>query len=51
MIFADNLEQTTLIALLEVAVNEPLDDALFEFEVPPDADLVGEPALAEGAGS
>jgi outer membrane lipoprotein carrier protein len=47
MIFADSLEQTTLIALLDVRVNETLDDSIFEFVVPEGADLVGEP-LPEG---
>ena len=51
MIFSDNLEQTTLIALLNVVINEPLDDALFSFDMPPGADLVGEPAVADATGS
>lgn len=46
MIFSDNLEQKTLIALLDVALNEPLDESLFEFSVPDDVDLVGEPVVA-----
>ena len=50
MVFFDNLEQTTVIALYEVAVNEPIDDARFEFVVPDDADLVGIPAVV-GASS
>jgi len=44
MVFFDNLEQTTLVALSEVRVNEPIDAAQFEFVVPDDADLVGTPA-------
>lgn len=44
MVFFDNLEQTTLIALSDVRVNEPIDRGLFQFSVPADADLVGTPA-------
>ena len=47
MVFFDNLEQTTVIALYEVTVNEPIDAARFQFSVPDDADLVGTPATAE----
>ena len=47
MIFTDSLEQTTLIALLDVSLNETLDDSFFEFTVPDDADLVGEPVAAD----
>ena len=50
MIFTDNLEQTTLIALLEVSLNDTLDDDLFAFSVPESADLVGEPVVADRAG-
>ena len=51
MIFADSLEQTTLIALLDVRVNEAIEDSVFSFEVPEHADLVGEPVPAGGAES
>ena len=47
MIFYDNLEQTTLIALDQVRINEPIDDERFHFVVPPDVDLVGTPVVAE----
>lgn len=47
MIFFDNLEQTTLIALDQVRINEPIDNARFHFVVPPDVDLVGTPVVAE----
>lgn len=47
MIFYDNLEQTTLIALDQVRINEPIDDERFRFVVPPDVDLVGTPVVAE----
>ena len=46
MVFFDNLEQTTLVALYDVVVNEPIDADHFKFEVPDDADLVGVPLTA-----
>jgi len=46
MVFFDNLEQTTLVLLYDVRVNEPIDAARFEFDVPADADLVGVPQAA-----
>ena len=46
MVFFDNLEQTTLVALYDVVVNEPIDAMQFEFTVPDDADLVGVPLVA-----
>lgn len=46
MVFFDNLEQTTLVALYDVVVNEPIDAGQFEFVVPDDADLVGVPLTA-----
>ena len=46
MVFFDNLEQTTLVALHDVKVNEPIDPGRFEFTVPDDVDLVGTPAAA-----
>ena len=46
MVFFDNLEQKTLIALHDVKVNEPIDSSRFEFVVPDDVDLVGTPAAA-----
>lgn len=46
MVFFDNLEQTTLVALYDVRVNEPIDGDRFEFVVPDDADLVGVPLTA-----
>ena len=48
MIFADSLEQTTLIGLIDVRVNEAIDDSIFSFEVPEGVDLVGEPVSAAG---
>jgi chaperone LolA len=47
MVFYDNLEQTTLVALYDVTTNEPIDSERFDFQVPDDADLVGTPLTAE----
>lgn len=47
MVFFDNLDQTTVVALHNVRVNEPIDATRFEFEIPADADVVGTPAVAE----
>ena len=49
MVFFDNLEQTTLVALYDVKVNEPIDDTRFEFRVPDEVDLVGTPAVGAPA--
>lgn len=43
MVFFDNLEQTTLVALYDVVVNEPIDARHFEFAIPEGVDLVGVP--------
>ena len=47
MVFYDNLDQTTLVALYDVKTNEPIDAEQFSFTVPDDADLVGVPIVAE----
>jgi outer membrane lipoprotein carrier protein len=47
MVFFDNLEQTTFVSLDNVAVNEPIDAGRFEFVVPEDVDVVGQPASSE----
>jgi outer membrane lipoprotein carrier protein len=47
MVFFDNLEQTTFVALYDVRTNEPIDEGRFMFVVPEDADLVGTPAAAD----
>jgi len=47
MVFFDNLEQTTRVDLYDVEVNEPIDQAYFEFEAPIDVDVVGAPAVAK----
>jgi len=49
MVFFDNLEQTTLVALYDVKVNEPIDDTRFDFQVPDEVDLVGTPAVGTPA--
>ncbi len=46
MVFFDNLEQTTLVALYDLVINEPIDADRFDFIVPSDADLVGVPLAA-----
>ena len=46
MVFFDNLEQTTLVEFRDVAVNEPIDDQRFAFDIPADVDVVGTPAVA-----
>jgi chaperone LolA len=47
MVFFDNLDQTTLVALHDVVLNEPIDARQFEFKAPDDVDVVGVPAGAE----
>lgn len=47
MVFFDNLDQTTLVSLYDVRVNEPVDAGRFEFVVPEDVDLVGTPVVAD----
>lgn len=47
MVFFDNLEQTTFVALYDVRTNGPVDADRFVFEVPEDADLVGTPVAAD----
>lgn len=47
MVFFDNLDQRTLVALYDVTTNEPIDSERFVFTVPGDADLVGVPIVAE----
>ncbi len=49
MVFFDNLEQTTLVALHDVKINEPIDDERFSFTVPEDVDLVGVPVTDDVA--
>lgn len=50
MVFFDNLEQTTVVLLENVAVNEPIDAARFQFAVPDDVDVVGKPVTADLTG-
>ena len=49
MVFFDNLEQTTLVALYDVVINEPIDAGSFQFVVPEDVDLVGTPLTISDA--
>ena len=46
MVFFDNLEQTTVVVLKNVTVNQPIDAGRFEFVVPEDVDVVGKPVAA-----
>jgi len=47
MLFSDNLEQTTLIALFDVLLNSEIDSDRFQFEPPENVDIVGRPARAD----
>jgi chaperone LolA len=49
MIFLDTLEQSTLIALYDVTINEAIAESRFAFEPPDDADLVGTPLTVDHA--
>ncbi len=44
MVFLDNLDQTTFVALAEVAINDAIEPGTFDFVVPEDVDVVGTPA-------
>ena len=46
MVFFDNLQQTTLVALHDVAINVPFEPGAFVFEVPAGVDVVGTAAEA-----
>lgn len=50
MIFIDSLGQSTLIALLDIRVNQPVADSQFSFIPPPDVDLVGIPLGQQSIG-
>ena len=47
MIFSDSLEQTTLVAMRDVTLNEALDSSLFQFSPPEGVDVVGEPVTPD----
>ncbi len=47
MLFSDNLEQTTLIALFDVSLNDNIDADRFRFDPPEDVDIVGTPATGD----
>ncbi len=49
MMFFDNLQQTTLVALHDVTVNEPIDAERFEFSAPDGVDVVGVPVTIEAS--
>jgi outer membrane lipoprotein carrier protein len=51
MMFSDNLEQTTLIALFDVAVGVEIDDERFKLALPGYVDVVGEPVSTDLADS
>lgn len=46
MVFFDNLQQTTLVALHDVAVDVPFEAGEFVFDLPDDVDVVGTAAEA-----
>ena len=47
MVFFDNLEQTTFVALDDVAINEPIEAERFAFAIPDGVDVIGQPANIE----
>ncbi len=49
MLFSDNLEQTTLIALFDVLLNGDIDADRFQFTPPDDVDVVGTPVKIDEA--
>ena len=51
MIFADNLDQTTLVAMFDVVLNEEIDPEHFRFVPPDGVDVVGKPLTAEASAS
>jgi outer membrane lipoprotein carrier protein len=51
MIFADNLDQTTLVAMFDVVLNEEIDPEHFRFVPPDGVDVVGKPLTSEGSAS
>ena len=47
MLFSDNLEQTTLIALFDVVLNQGIEADRFQFNPPEGVDIVGTPAMTD----
>ncbi len=47
MLFSDNLEQTTLISLFDVFLNDEIEADRFQFNPPDDVDIVGTPATID----
>jgi len=45
MVFMDNLDQSTLIALFDMSFNQPIEPGLLEFEPPEGVDIVGSTAI------
>lgn len=51
MIFEDNLDQTTLVAMYDVILNEAIDANRFRFVPPEGVDVVGKPLSRDGSGN
>jgi outer membrane lipoprotein carrier protein len=49
MMFADNLDQTTLVAMFDVVLNEEIDPGHFRFVPPDGVDVVGKPLTSEAS--
>ena len=49
MILSDNLQQSTLIVLIDVQLNQDIPAEHFRFTPPDDVDLVGQPLVAESS--
>ncbi|MCI0517787.1 MAG: outer membrane lipoprotein chaperone LolA [Woeseiaceae bacterium] len=49
MIFSDNLQQKTLVALFDVVVNGEIPADRFDFVPPPGVDVVGVPVVSDAA--
>ncbi len=47
MAFLDNLEQTTLVSLFDVAINDDIEPSVFSFVVPEGVDVVGTPGATK----
>lgn len=47
MIFSDNLDQSTLIALFDLEINGPIDEGQFVFSPPAGVDVVGSPLVSD----
>ena len=47
IVFTDNLNQTTLIALMDLVINQDLDNEIFNFSLADDIDLIGTPIISD----